>query len=178
MLHYLYIHNATTTVATADPDALMASPFVQSSIIKHTLNPEWPAEEKMKIPLLSNDVDGMSRNGHLFLSVWDYDMTNEDDLIGLCRIPLQVSLSYRGLYLFIVVISVSVEWCIGNPLSSYLLLSHPTVCTQPRTDIYPLLIYKHKYLPTGHLLRCGAGQALHIRRRGVRERRGHGPSHG
>ena len=38
-------------------------------------------------PIVSNDIEGISRNAHLLLSVWDYDLTNEDDVIGLTRIP-------------------------------------------------------------------------------------------
>jgi hypothetical protein len=33
-------------------------------------------------------VDGLSRNAHLFLTVWDYDVTNDDDLIGTAILPL------------------------------------------------------------------------------------------
>ena len=43
------------------------------------------------------------------------------------RVSLSLSLILRGLFLYIVFISVSVEWCIRKPLSSYPLLSHPTV---------------------------------------------------
>ena len=52
----------------------------------------------------------------------------EDASNGVLK-ELRVSLSLilRGLFLYIVFISVSVEWCIRKPLSSYPLLSHPTV---------------------------------------------------
>jgi hypothetical protein len=77
-------------VATMDPANLISSKKqIQSSTIKHTVNPVWPVEEKMKIPLVTNDLDGLSQNSHLLLSVWDYDFSNDDDLIGLCRIPLE-----------------------------------------------------------------------------------------
>ena len=59
---------------------------LKSSIIKHNLNPEW--KDKMDIALHSPDIAGLSRNAHIFLSVWDYDMFNEDDLIGVCALPL------------------------------------------------------------------------------------------
>jgi len=50
--------------------------------------------------------------------------------------PLQVNL--EGLWmlsLYIVVISVGFEWCIGKPSSSYLLLSHPTVALASQITI-------------------------------------------
>jgi Ca2+-dependent lipid-binding protein len=76
-------------VATTDPANLISSKKqIQSSTIKHNVNPVW-GEEKLKIPLVTNDLDGLSQNGHLLLSVWDYDFSNDDDLIGLCRIPLE-----------------------------------------------------------------------------------------
>ncbi len=37
--------------------------------------------------LITNDIDGLCKNSHLFLTVWDYDMTNDDDLIGGVAIP-------------------------------------------------------------------------------------------
>lgn len=40
------------------------------------------------IRFATNDLDGLSRNAHLFLTVWDYDVTNDDDLIGTATLPL------------------------------------------------------------------------------------------
>lgn len=39
--------------------------------------------------LASSDIDGMSRNAHLQLSVWDFDRANADDLIGACVLPIK-----------------------------------------------------------------------------------------
>jgi hypothetical protein len=53
--------------------------------------------------LITNDIDGLCKNAHLFLTVWDYDMTNDDDLIGGVAIPFsaifQVSVFAMSLYL-------------------------------------------------------------------------------
>lgn len=35
------------------------------------------------------DLDGLSRHAHIFLSVWDYDKTKQNDLIGLAAIPMR-----------------------------------------------------------------------------------------
>lgn len=76
-------------VVTSDPTNLIATnKVIQSSIVKHNINPEWPLDETIRVPLVTNDLEGLSRNGHLLLSVWDYDFSNDDDLIGLCRIPM------------------------------------------------------------------------------------------
>lgn len=32
--------------------------------------------------MITNDVKGLSKNAHLHLTVWDYDVHSEDDLIG------------------------------------------------------------------------------------------------
>lgn len=41
------------------------------------------------VRLATNDTTGLSQNSHLFLSVWDFDVTNEDDLIGTYTIALR-----------------------------------------------------------------------------------------
>jgi len=75
-------------VVTSDPAELIATKKpLRSSIIKHNVNPVWPMDEIIRVPILTNDLEGVSRNGHLMLSVWDYDMSNSDYLIGICRIP-------------------------------------------------------------------------------------------
>jgi hypothetical protein len=38
--------------------------------------------------LVTNDLGGLARNGHLFFTLWDYDVTNDDDLIGTAVIEL------------------------------------------------------------------------------------------
>ena len=77
-------------LATADPIGIISvrngDHVYKSSYKNQNLNPDWGKEE-LRIPIVSNDIAGLSRNAHLFLSVWDYDLTNDDDLIGLVRIP-------------------------------------------------------------------------------------------
>ena len=75
-------------VVHADPPELIATKkLICTTVINHNVNPVWPVDETLRVPILSNDLEGISRNGHLMLSVWDYDMSNADDLIGICRIP-------------------------------------------------------------------------------------------
>merc|ERR1711871_1050898 len=77
-------------MATADPAPVISvrnsDHVIKTKYLSRTLDPDWGKDE-LRIPIVSNDVAGLSRNAHLFLSVWDYDLTNEDDLIGLARIP-------------------------------------------------------------------------------------------
>ena len=51
-----------------------------------------------------------------------------------------------GYYLYIIVILVSVEWCIIKPLSSYLLPSHPAVALASHIAIILIITPKHPYL--------------------------------
>jgi hypothetical protein len=74
-------------VFTSDPPQLLAKKVVRSSYVKHSLNPVWPKHEKVHVPIVSTDITGLAQEAHLFISCWDYDLSNEDDLIGLCRIP-------------------------------------------------------------------------------------------
>lgn len=77
-------------VATTDPAAALSvrnqSHILKTKYLVNDINPNW-GSEKLNIPIVSCDVEGLRRNAHLYLSVWDYDLTNEDDLIGLARIP-------------------------------------------------------------------------------------------
>lgn len=77
-------------VATTDPPALLSvrnqNHIVKTKYLVNDINPNWGGV-KLHIPIVSCDVEGLRRNAHLYLSVWDYDLTNEDDLIGLTRIP-------------------------------------------------------------------------------------------
>eukprot|EP00428_Durinskia_dybowskii_P069926 CAMPEP_0170390526 /NCGR_PEP_ID=MMETSP0117_2-20130122/19194_1 /TAXON_ID=400756 /ORGANISM="Durinskia baltica, Strain CSIRO CS-38" /LENGTH=646 /DNA_ID=CAMNT_0010646579 /DNA_START=65 /DNA_END=2005 /DNA_ORIENTATION=+ len=81
-------------VITTDPGALLLykgtlnGDFegVRSSIIYHELNPVW--KETIDIGLASIDLRGLCRNASLIISVWDYDRTNADDLIGVMSIPI------------------------------------------------------------------------------------------
>ena len=77
-------------VAHADPPELIATKkLLRSTVINHNVNPVWPIDETIRVPILTNDLEGVGRNGHLMLSVWDYDLSNADDLIGICRIPFE-----------------------------------------------------------------------------------------
>ena len=51
------------------------------------MNPTWHVEV-INFRLASNDIPGLSRNSHFILSVWDWDVTSDDDLIGTAYIPL------------------------------------------------------------------------------------------
>ena len=75
-------------VVSADPASVIATKrALRSTTIKHNLNPVWPDDETIRVPIVTNDLQGLARNAHLMLSVWDYDFSNDDDLIGVCRIP-------------------------------------------------------------------------------------------
>lgn len=58
---------------------------IKTSIISHTINPEW--KDDITLGLKSTDIEGLSKSLHFVLSVWDADMMNEDDLIGVCIVP-------------------------------------------------------------------------------------------
>eukprot|EP00602_Paraphysomonas_sp_CaronLab_P009117 CAMPEP_0185026172 /NCGR_PEP_ID=MMETSP1103-20130426/10132_1 /TAXON_ID=36769 /ORGANISM="Paraphysomonas bandaiensis, Strain Caron Lab Isolate" /LENGTH=602 /DNA_ID=CAMNT_0027559665 /DNA_START=90 /DNA_END=1898 /DNA_ORIENTATION=- len=76
-------------VLSADPaDILIPSSNgkLKTKAITHDLNPKWT--DNIDFRLATNDIAGLSRNAHFFLTVWDYDVTNEDDLIGTAVIPL------------------------------------------------------------------------------------------
>ena len=60
---------------------------IRSKTIRHELNPVW--KETIEIKLASSDIEGMRRNAHLQLSVWDFDRANADDLIGACVLPMK-----------------------------------------------------------------------------------------
>jgi hypothetical protein len=74
---YIIIHT--------DPPSILGEP-VKSRTITHDLNPSW-GEDKLRLKLNTHDVFGLARNAHLVISVWDYDRTNADDLIGVCCVP-------------------------------------------------------------------------------------------
>lgn len=88
-------------VALTDPPNLIGRKDPTTSVIIHDLNPVWPEKEVFTIPIVSTDIQGLKRNAHLLLSCWDYDRTNDDDLIGLCSISFQDifdSLEAKGVY--------------------------------------------------------------------------------
>ena len=58
------------TVRT-DPSQLI-SEIVKSKTVMHDLNPEWKGEV-LQLKLNSNDTDGLIKNGHICLTIWDYD---------------------------------------------------------------------------------------------------------
>ena len=74
-------------VLSADPHQILMGKKLRTSAITHELNPVW--KDTIEFRLATNDIEGLSQNAHLFLSVWDYDVTNEDDLIGTLTIPLR-----------------------------------------------------------------------------------------
>jgi hypothetical protein len=82
-------------IITTDPGTLLlykgtlSDSFegVRSSTIMHNLNPVW--KENLDVALASIDIKGLCRNASLIISVWDYDRSNADDLIGVMSIPIR-----------------------------------------------------------------------------------------
>lgn len=82
-------------IITTDPSELLLYKGIlktnyegmKSSIIYHNLNPIW--KEEMNITLGSIDLKNLSRNASIIISVWDYDRSNADDLIGITTIPIR-----------------------------------------------------------------------------------------
>jgi hypothetical protein len=69
-----------------DPESLlMRDSKAKSSTIMRTVNPDW--SDILSAHIRAADVDGLGKNAHLILAVWDYDMTNPDDVVGVCAIP-------------------------------------------------------------------------------------------
>ncbi|CAE7606590.1 snt-2 [Symbiodinium microadriaticum] len=74
-------------VLWSDPRQILIGKKLRTPTITHELNPVWT--EGIEFRLATNDTTGLSQNAHLFLSVWDFDVTNEDDLIGTFTIALK-----------------------------------------------------------------------------------------
>lgn len=80
-------------VLSSDPkEILSTSKKLRTKVIPRTINPVW--NDTIEFRLVTNDLEGLSRNGHLFLTVWDYDVTNDDDLIGTAVIELDRVFKY------------------------------------------------------------------------------------
>lgn len=60
---------------------------IKNKPIIHSLNPEWP--DPIIIQLASIDLEGLARNASLIISVWDWDLSNADDLIGVVTHPMR-----------------------------------------------------------------------------------------
>jgi Ca2+-dependent lipid-binding protein len=80
-------------VILADPIEIIVEEKskLKSKMIRHNLNPNW--KDEMVVRFRSNDLLGLRDNAHLYLSVWDEDRFNADDLIGLCALPLSKIIS-------------------------------------------------------------------------------------
>eukprot|EP01031_Cornospumella_fuschlensis_P028480 gene28479-34377_t len=78
-------------VFTTDPPSLMLTKSepegIKSTVIKHDLNPVWP--DKIDLTIASIDIEALSYNASLTIQVWDEDLYNPDDLIGVCSIPFR-----------------------------------------------------------------------------------------
>jgi Ca2+-dependent lipid-binding protein len=55
---------------------------LQSSVIRRNINPVWT--DNLSVRIVTSDFKGLVENAHLFLTVWDHDLTKPDDLIGSC----------------------------------------------------------------------------------------------
>jgi hypothetical protein len=90
-------------IVTTDPPSLLMtkqkitfeSDGVKSSVIKHSLHPIW--KDELDLTLCSIDLDGLSKNASLIISVWDEDVMSADDLIGVMTIPMQAIISALSL---------------------------------------------------------------------------------
>lgn len=60
---------------------------MRSSIIMHDINPQW--NDVMYFSLMTSDILALNQHCHIILHVWDFDRTNEDDLIGSVLIPFE-----------------------------------------------------------------------------------------
>ncbi len=84
-------------IAITDPVALVVKEKsnVRTSTITHELNPQWTKpRDILKLSIRTDDLDGMCDNAHLFLTCWDYDMTNDDDVIGVCAFSFRELLEF------------------------------------------------------------------------------------
>ncbi len=77
----------------ADPPAVVneSSLKLKSTVIQKNLNPVWDPDETLSITLNGHDMEGLKKNAHLFLTVWDEDtlvrdMSFDHDLIGLIAV--------------------------------------------------------------------------------------------
>lgn len=73
---------------SADPAEILndETSNLKSSTILHELNPNW--NDVLELKLLSPDVEGLCRNCHILISVWDADVVSSDDVIGTISLPL------------------------------------------------------------------------------------------
>ena len=73
---------------SADPAEILIEDTseLKSSTILHELNPNW--NDVLELKLLSPDAEGLCRNCHILISVWDADVVSADDVIGTITIPL------------------------------------------------------------------------------------------
>ena len=62
--------------------------FIQSKTITRTVNPDW-SDEPQFLNFSSLDLKGLAQNASLIIQVWDWDRSNEDDLIGVVTIPMR-----------------------------------------------------------------------------------------
>ena len=54
-----------------DPPQLI-SEIVKSKVLLHNLNPDWESEV-LQLKLNTNDTNGLKENGHICITVWDWD---------------------------------------------------------------------------------------------------------
>ena len=81
-------------VAFTDPTALINQKRsrVKTDIVTHNINPEW--NDALILEIATTDYDGLKDNAHLFLAVWDHDITKNDDLIGVLALSFRDMLDF------------------------------------------------------------------------------------
>ena len=85
---YIVIHTDPVEILDSKQSTL------KSSVIKHDINPIWPKKENMNIKICSSDLLGLKENSHLFISLWDEDRLNADDLIGIFSLSFDEILTF------------------------------------------------------------------------------------
>jgi hypothetical protein len=78
---YFVIRTDPPTLLLKKSELAVDGSSVKSKVIKHNLNPIWT--ETLTLELASVDLEGLARNASLIVQVWDEDLANPHDLIGV-----------------------------------------------------------------------------------------------
>lgn len=60
---------------------------IKTSVVKHNIDPKWP--DVIPLQFASIDIEKLEENASLIFAVWDEDLTNADDLIGVATLPFR-----------------------------------------------------------------------------------------